>query len=249
MPTEKRVKAADRTLDLFEAFERAGRPMSLSEIAGAMDIPISSCHGLVNTLVSRGYLRSVGSQRNYYPSRLLYELGRNLLARDPILMKAAPALEALRDKCGETVVLAKRTDRFVQYLQVLETDKTIRFSASAGDLRSLHSSALGKALLGAMPEDKRVALAQALDYRRVTPNTVPNAKRLLADVAAGEQRGWHMTRGESVADVAAVARAVQLGGEAYGVAIAGPLSRMEPMLEKHARLLAGAVAELQAAVG
>lgn len=249
MATEKRVKAADRTLDLFEAFDRGGRPMSLSEIAAAMEIPISSCHGLVNTLVSRGYLRTVGTQRTYYPSRLLYELGKSLLARDPILTKVAPVLEALRDKCGETVVLAKRTDRFVQYLLVLETEKTIRFSASVGDLRSLHSSALGKALLGSMPEDRRVALAQALDYERFTANTVANARRLLADVAAGEQRGWHMTRGESVNDVAAVARAVQLGGEFYAVAIAGPLSRMEPVLEKHARLLAATVAELVAATG
>ncbi len=247
MPTDKRVKAADRTIDLFEAFEKAGRSMSLSEIAGAMDIPISSCHGLVNTLVSRGYLSSTGKQRAYYPTRLLFELGRNILARDPVLARVTPILEALRDKCGETVVLARRLDKFAQYLIVLESPKTIRFSAQTSVLRSLHSSALGKALLGALPEDKRIELAQSLDYDRVTSNTLPNAKRLLADVAAGAARGWHLTRGESVADVAAVARAVLLGGEHHAVAIAGPLVRMEPMLEKHARMLAAASAEMEAA--
>jgi hypothetical protein len=49
-----------------------------------------------------------------------------------------------------------------------------------------------------------------------------------------------MTRGESVDDVAAVARAVQLGGEDYAVAVAGPLQRMEPMMERHAKLLSAA---------
>ncbi|QJW83325.1 IclR family transcriptional regulator [Ramlibacter terrae] len=247
MPTDKRVKAADRTIDLFEAFDKSGRPLSLSELAAAMEIPISSCHGLVNTLVTRGYLSPVGRQRAYYPTRLLFELGRNILARDPVLSRVTPLLEGLRDKCGETVVLARRLDRFAQYLLVLEANKTIRFSAQTSVLRSLHSSALGKALLGSMPEPKRTEIANSLDYERVTSATLPTAKRLLADVAAGEARGWHLTRGESVSDVAAVARSVLLAGEYHAVAIAGPLVRMEPMLEKHARLLASVGAEMEAA--
>jgi IclR family transcriptional regulator, acetate operon repressor len=247
MATEKRVKAADRTLDLFEAFEKAAHPMNLSEIALAMEIPVSSCHGLVNTLLSRGYLSPVGGTRTYYPTRLLYELGRRISAADPVLAKVAPILEALREKSGETVVLGKRRDRFVQYLLVLESDKTIRYSANVSDLRSLHSSALGKALLGALPVEDRTEVAQSLEFQRVTANTVANARRLLADVAAGEARGWHMTQGESVVDVAAVARSVMLGREAHAVAIAGPLPRMEPMIEKHARSLAAACTEMQAA--
>jgi len=247
MPSDKRVKAADRTIDLFEAFQRAGCPMSLSEIAAAMEIPVSSCHGLVNTLVSRGYLSPVGRQRAYYPTRLLYELGRNILGKDPVLSRVTPILEALRDKCGETIVLARRLDRFAQYLLVLESPKTIRFSARTSALRSLHSSALGKALLGALPLDKREALAQTLDYERLTPNTLQNARRLLADVAEGEKRGWHLTHGESVTDVSAIAKSLVLAGEHHAVAIAGPLARMTPALEKHARALAAACTQMETA--
>jgi DNA-binding IclR family transcriptional regulator len=247
MATEKRVKAADRTLDLFEAFQKAARPMNLSEIALAMEIPVSSCHGLVNTLVSRGYLGQAGSARHYYPTRLLYELGRELAANDPVVAKVSPLLEALRDESGETVVLARRQGRYAQYIHVLPSDKLIRYSASVSDLRSLHSSALGKALLGAMPAGERAEVAQSLDYERVTPNTVPNARRLLADVAAGVERGWHMTRGESVVDVAAVARSVLLGREQHAVAIAGPLPRMEPLLERHARSLKACCTKMEAA--
>ncbi len=221
--------------------------MSLSEIALAMDIPVSSCHVLVATLVSRGYLSQAGGPRAYYPTRMLYELGQDLLAKDPVLTKVTPLLENLRDKSGETIVLGKRLDRFVQYIHVLEAPQTIRYSANVSDIRSLHSSALGKALLGAMPVEQRTEVAQNLGYERVTSKTVPNAKRLLADVAAGEARGWHMTRGESVVDVAAVAKSVLLGREVHAVAIAGPLSRMEPMLEKFARLLGAACADMEAA--
>ena len=240
MATGKRVKAADRTLDLFEAFRAAGRPMNLSELANAMGMPVSSCHVLVATLISRGYLCPVGTQRAYYPTRVLFDLARDLLARDPILGKVSSHLEGLRDKSGETVVLAKRLGKQAFYVDVLESPKTIRFSAEASVLRSLHSSALGKALLGRLPLEERTRMIESLELERVTSNTISSPRKLLADVAAGEARGWHMTRGESVDDVAAVARAVQLGGEDYAVAVAGPLQRMEPMMERHAKLLSAA---------
>ncbi len=247
MVTAKRVKAADRTLDVFEAFSQAGRPLNLSELARAVDIPVSSCHGLVKTLTSRGYLCEVGTQRMHYPTRRLFDLARNILARDPILMKVSPILQALRDKSGETVVFAKRVDKSVLYLDVQQSEKTIRFSAEVGALRSLHSSALGKALLGAMPEDKRKELIGQLDLSPVTPNTISSAKKLLASISAGEERGWHSTRGESVDDVMAEAMAIVLGGECYAVAIAGPFARMEPQEQRHAKALAAAVKQMSAA--
>ncbi len=249
MATEKRVKAADRTLDVFEAFSRAGRPLNLSELAKAVEMPVSSCHGLVRTLTSRGYLGEVGTQRMHYPTRRLFDLARNILARDPILMKVSPALASLRDKTGETVVFGKRLDKFVIYLDVAESGQTIRFNAEVSALRALHSSALGKALIGAMPEPRRSEFVATLDLTPVTGNTISSAKKLLANIAAGEERGWHKTQGESVNDVMALATSVMLGGETYAVAVAGPLARMEPQEARHAKALAASVAQMLAVAG
>jgi len=249
MATEKRVKAADRTLDVFEAFDRVGRPLNLSELAKAIEIPVSSCHGLVRTLTLRGYMTEVGTQRMHYPTRRLFDLARRILARDPILMKVSPILEVLRKKTGETIVFGKRLDKFVIYLDVLESEKTIRFSAEVSSLRSLHSSALGKALLGAMPEPKRNEQIGQLDLTPVTRNTISNAKKLKCNITAGNDRGWHSTRGESVNDVMAVALGVVLSGEAYAVAVAGPLARMEPMEKQHAKTLKAAIAKMVAQAG
>ncbi len=248
MATEKRVKAADRTLDVFEAFSREGRPLNLSDLAKAVDMPVSSCHGLVRTLTSRGYLSEVGTQRMHYPTRKLFDLTRGILARDPVLMKVSPILAALRDRTGETAVFGKRLDKFVIYLDVVESTETIRFSAEVSRLRALHSSALGKALLGAMPEPRRSEFVGTLDLTPVTGNTISSARKLLANIASSEERGWHSTRGESVSDVMAVARAVVLGGETYAVAVAGPLSRMEPLETRHVKALGQAIAQMNAQV-
>ena len=54
------VKGASRTLDLLEVFTEAQAPMSLTELAQRTGIPLSSCHALVRTLQTRGYLYVAG---------------------------------------------------------------------------------------------------------------------------------------------------------------------------------------------
>jgi hypothetical protein len=47
----------------------------------------------------------------------------------------------------------------------------------------------------------------------------------------------------------AVALGVVLGGEAYAVAVAGPLARMEPVEKQHAKTLKAAIAQMVAQTG
>ncbi len=49
MDVKKDVKTAGRTLSLFEAFYHRKTPMTLTQLASALNTPISSCHGLVRS--------------------------------------------------------------------------------------------------------------------------------------------------------------------------------------------------------
>ena len=53
------VTAIERILDIFEAFQASQRPLSLTDLAEAANIPKSSCHAIVTTLTARGYLYSL----------------------------------------------------------------------------------------------------------------------------------------------------------------------------------------------
>ncbi|WP_413774155.1 helix-turn-helix domain-containing protein [Entomomonas sp. E2T0] len=53
------VKLVAIRLDLVEVFATQQRPLFLSELAKFMDIPVSSCLGLVHTLLNRDYLYEV----------------------------------------------------------------------------------------------------------------------------------------------------------------------------------------------
>ena len=102
------VPSAERTLALFEAFEASGKPLVLSELAQRMNVPVSSCHGLVRTLVGRGYLYAVSRRKDFYPTRRLLDLAQSVVRNDPFLERIEPQLQGLRDETRETVILGKR---------------------------------------------------------------------------------------------------------------------------------------------
>lgn len=245
MIMNRTVKSADRVLDVFEAFGELGRPFSLSELAERIGAPISSCHGLVSTLQRRGYLYSADQRRLIYPTRRLLDVGRAIAEHDPILEWLRPQMVAMRDATGETVILGKRQYDAVLYLEVVEGTHTVRYTAKAGEHKPLHSSAIGKALLGTLSDRELDRILASMTLAAHTPYTITNRKRLVTDLREARRRGYSVTHGENVADVSAVACTLTINDVLLGLALAAPMHRMEAHLKDYVRVLAEARDSLQ----
>lgn len=240
------VKTAVRTVNLFEAFSRRKGPMTLTQISEALSAPISSCHGLVRTLSAKGYLYTSERNRAIYPTRRLLEVANTIATHDPVLESIVPLLEVLRDETNETILLGRRQGETILYLDVIEGGQTLRYSAGAGDIKPMHSSAIGKAFLGRLNDAERAALVARLPLDLHTPNTITERATLEADLAEGIAKGYFVTRGENVVDVMGLATNADVYGEAMGIAIAGPLVRMEAGETELAAQLLAAKARLEA---
>ena len=68
---------------------------------------MSSRFGLVRTVENRGYLYATRARGPLYPTQRLLSLARAIAAHDPLTSRIASTLGALRDTCGETVVVGK----------------------------------------------------------------------------------------------------------------------------------------------
>lgn len=241
------VKTAKRTLDILEAFGESQEPLSLSEIARQIHSPVSSCHGVLRTLKGRGYVYLL-DRRRYYPTRKLLDLGSRIAAHDPIMERLVPHLEALHSRTEETVMIGKRQDDEVLYLLALESRQAIRYTIRAGDRRPLHASAIGKALLGQLPDDRLLRQLHQLKLQRFTDTTLTNVERLAADIRNSRKRGYFVTRGEYSAGGMGVAAAFTLASESFAVAVAGPLPRMKTKLAVVGRAVVDAADSLSRAV-
>ena len=212
------MSAADRTLDLLEAFSESGKPLLLPELARRLGAPKSTCFELVRTLQRRGYVYSLGQRRGFYPTRRWLWHAEIISANDPAARQLDPAMEQLRDVTGETVIAGRLQDNAVVYVAVVEGIHSIRHSTVPGAMKPLHSSAIGKALLA--------DAVATLPLQRYTANTICDPTALLADLERGRERGYFTTVGENVPEVMAIACGAQLGGDPIALAVAGPIERI-----------------------
>jgi DNA-binding IclR family transcriptional regulator len=243
------VKTADRTVDLFELFAREQRPLNLSQIAQLLGIPLSSAHGLIKTLQARGYLYELSRRQGYYPSSRIGSVAAAIAVATPVTPLVEPILQALRDEAKESVVLVKRQGDRVVYLEVYETDESVRFSPVVGETKPLHTTASGKAIMSTLAPEALRDLLGRLALEAVTENSITSARELRDQIERGRKRGYWLVESENTRDLTAIAAPVRIGGEVFAVVLGGPPQRFRTAMPRQAARVLRACAEIEAATG
>ena len=239
-------KIVNRTMECFETFGREKRPLSLTDLAKALDIPASSCHDVVRALEERGYLYEVRPRSGYYPTARLFELAKTIVENDPVALRAEPVLERLSAALNASVFLSKGKGTQLTYLLVCGSRDPLRFMVSVGDtVRSLYSTSAGKAFLAGFPPQERKAMVSDMNLTPFTRSTITSKKALLKDLEKGEARGWFINREESVEDALTISARVAWNGSTYVLTAASTIKRMERQLNSAAKALLAAASELR----
>jgi DNA-binding IclR family transcriptional regulator len=231
-------KIVERTLDLLELFAEQKRPLSLSDIARLLKIPVSSCHDVLQAMQSRGYLYELAPRAGYYPTLRLQKLGKEIGDHDPVVARADLLLRSLRDTLDESVLLAKVSGMQATYLLVFEPTHPLRFLMKVGDpVRSLHATSGGKALLGSLDDRALASFLRTATPTPMTTRTITDKAALRADIEFGRQRGWYANNGESQDGVTTLSAPFRWNNAVYIVTVAGPTARIEPRLEQASGLI------------
>lgn len=243
------VKSALRVLAILEHFASTGKPATLAQLTQKLDLPKSSCFGLLETLRQAGYLYWIDKGQGYYPTRRWADLGAAIAKSDAILAIVSPKLAMLRDATEETAALAKLDGNVVLYVDAVEPIRELRLVAHAGERKPIHSSASGRALLGSIPPASRRAFIEKLRRERFSDATPVTIEQIEQAVEEGVSRGWHVSVGEHQPDTAAIAASFSLGFGTYALMVGGPTSRLQGRADEIGALLAKVAQELTSSSG
>ena len=239
-------KIVERTLDFLELFAREQRPLSLSDIARLLSIPVSSCHDVLQALQERGFIYELAPRGGYYPTLRLYELGKAITEHDPVVQRAELVLRELRDALDETVLLAKATGLAGTYLLTFEPSHSLRFHVRIGDgVTSLHATSAGLALLAALDEDALQKVLDDISFVPITPNTPRTPEALSQLIALGRKRGYYVNAEYSIEGLTTLSASFTWQDTLYIVTIAAPTPRISRRLEEAGTLLVHACQRLE----
>lgn len=203
--TVQSVAKALRLIDLIATAPSEG--MSLSDIARQAGLSKSAAYGLVRTMVDAGFLRAIEPGPRYGLGLALVRLGDQAARQVPMSQETAPILQELRRETGLTIRLARVDDGYPVFVQRYDGVGAVRFHAALGIRELPHSSAAGKAILAALPEEtvQRIAAETGLPQR--TRKTITDLPTLQRDLALIRQRGYAVDDEEDVEGVFCVAAA------------------------------------------
>lgn len=224
------IAVLDKAFSVLEVMARAGRALSLAELAEESRLPKPTVHRILQSLRDLGYLES-GNPRGSYvlTDRLksLREHGRDAMLR----AKAEPLMTTLHETFNETVNLGVLEGVYVRYARVMETEQALRWIVKPGARDLFHTTALGRAIVANLPGEQQSRLVAKACATLPARGRKPARVRLEAELAATAKRGWGGEEEETVAGVACVAVSLTAFGEPLaGISVSVPTNRFPTKL-------------------
>lgn len=205
------VKSAGRVLDILELLAAEPRGLTLSQIGDRLRIARSSAHGLVHTLLQRGYLSHQDAGRKTFSLGVrLIQLGLNVGDRLELRSAARPVLEPLVSATNDTALLVVPDRGELLYVDKIVSDaRDVRTDPRSSARRPLSCTSLGKALLAALDDASVAVVVRRLGLPRATGFSITTSEELLSDLAETRRRGYAVDRQEAVLGVCCVGAPVR----------------------------------------
>jgi IclR family acetate operon transcriptional repressor len=207
-----RVQSVERAFILLETLAEAGpEGMTLSDLSRALAVSKSSAYAILDTMLGRGFVADSGTgmRRRYRLGMALARLGDVVVSQIALRDVAMPALRSLTEETSLTSRVAVLDELSAVVIGRVDAQQSaVRFAANLGKREHLHSSAVGKAMLATMSDERVLEIAAATELPAKTAHTIVDSAALLRDLSTVRRRGYAVDDEEDTEGVFCVGAAV-----------------------------------------
>ena len=228
-----------RTFDVLNLLVQHKDGLRLTEIKEALDLPVSSVHNMLQTMVS-AEVAAVTEDLRYSVGPRAVSLALRTLNSLDIRTISRRYLQDLAKEIGDDVYLALRMGNRVMYADRVLGTQRISLDIRLGESLFMHSTATGK--LFAANDAKLAAQVLAAPLKKLTVATITDVKELEREYARIRTQGFAKSVEESVDGIVGYAVPVHDGTHQLVAAIhASVLDKRATKV--HERKLLGAARE------
>ncbi|HSF95215.1 MAG TPA: IclR family transcriptional regulator, partial [Thermohalobaculum sp.] len=235
--------------DILRCFTPESPALANQSIAERTGLPKPTVSRLTHTLCELEYLSFSQRSGAYHLGPGVLALGYATIASLEMREHLRPYMETLADMANVTVALGARDRLDVIYLDVCRGRQTVTLSRNVGSRLPIAKTAIGRAILAALPEIEQRFLIEAL--QKDDPENAADLERTIRTARDEiDRQGFCTSLGDGQPDVNAVAAPIRSldGEQVYGLNVSGPafmvprdllLQELGPRLARVARHLGG----------
>jgi DNA-binding IclR family transcriptional regulator len=223
-------------LDILLLFNEKKLVWTGAEIADRIGVARSTGYRYMQSLVNAGFVEETA--RGFRLGPRIFELARLARAGTTVSDIAMPAMRSLVTAVGETVLLTRRSGRFVVCLELVEAPHTVRLSYERGHVLPINAGAAAEVLLAWAPPDEVASVLNAAPLERFTAKTLTDPGQLQARLAQIRKDGVAISQGELDEQILGVAAPIHSarGDVIAAVSVAALASRVPRAALKSVKL-------------
>ena len=240
------VGVISKVLRILEALQGSSAGLGLKAICDLTDIHKSTAHRFLKHLERERYLLRTEAGAYLIGPRLSQMSARGNQGAT-LQAVARSILWELWKSTQETVNLAILDQGTVLYVDVIESPHEFRLSSRIGTRRSLHVTALGKALAAFLPAEARENVLSTITFQPATQRTIMNLVQFRQELERIRRQGYAVDDEEAVQGARCVSAPIlnSHGEPIAAVSVSGPVTRVGP---HQVTALAGAVTSAARAI-
>ncbi|WP_324761233.1 IclR family transcriptional regulator [Haloarcula sp. GH36] len=210
--------------DIIDELKESGG-MSVSELATQLDKPRSTVHSHLATLENLSYLTS--DEGEYRLGLRFLGVGENARKRMRIYEVVSPEVERLAEDTGELATAVVEEHGMGVFLCRNRGEDAVNLDSHDGYRVHLHTTAVGKAILAHLDEERIEGILDEHGLVQNTENTVTDREELFEELATIREEGVAFDREERLRGLNCVAAPIlRNDGTVIGsISLAGPTSR------------------------
>lgn len=189
------IESLDRGLRVFELFGAGPRPMTLSDLAKAADLPRATARRILFTLERAGYVASDGKLFTLTPRVLV--LAASFLSSNQVVAVLQPVLDRLASTAQEISSLAVLDGHEVIFIARASPARVFSAGIDLGYRLPAYCTSVGRAMLGKYSNSDLAAALSAMELKAMTPFTVTDRDLLLATIMTDREKGYSLVDREA----------------------------------------------------
>lgn len=246
---QRAVTYLERVFEIIETMVREGEPIGPRPLSRASGVERNSTARVLRNLEDIDVVES--NDGAYSLSSRFFELCRSGAALDAATDVLGPFVEHLVHNSGESAAVFRRSGDFAVPIQMLETDKAIRYVADYETHLPLYAGAPGRAILSTLSDAEVEDFLTRVTLTEITPGTITDPKKLWTRIRRTRRDGFCWSNAEAVDGGWGVAAPYfDASGSCVGaVSVLGPLSRPPQDKADLAEIVRVAALDLSARLG
>jgi DNA-binding IclR family transcriptional regulator len=246
------IQSLGRAFGILEEVARHRDGIGLADLSRLVGLHNSTTFHLAKTMVALGYLRQEKDTKRYRIGRPLFALAASALDEIEMINVATPILEELARQTGECSHFAVRMGDAIVVIARTSGPGAFQLADRVGVVRPAHCTALGKAILAALPPDQLAGLLKRTGLKPSTEKSITEIPVLLREIEEIKRTAIAFDDGEFNLEVRCIAVPVKnFTGKVIGaLGVSGPVWRLSNQAVKsRAKLVQEAAARLSGEFG